>query len=48
MNGSTGASATAENAQLSPKQARALALEVVKEIEDDLIRAGVLYAQAWM
>lgn len=27
---------------------QALALQVVKEIEDDLIRAGVLYAQAWM
>ena len=27
---------------------QALALQVVEEIEDDLTRAGVLYAQAWM
>ena len=27
---------------------QALALEVVEEIDDDLISAGVLYAQAWM
>ena len=30
------------------EEGKALALQVVNEIEDDLIRAGVLYAQAWM
>ena len=30
------------------EEGKALALQVVNEIEDDLIRAGVLYAQAWI
>ena len=37
-----------ETAQPIAAAGQALALQVVDEIEDDLICAGVHYAQAWM